>query len=590
METPEEKTRSQISRRDFLKAAGIGAGAVVAMGGATELLTSCTKSAAVKWDMTTDIVVIGSGAAASAAAATASNQGAAVIMLEKSTAIGGTTLKSGGEAWIPNNFALRAQGTQDNKDDCLRFMARGNYPQLYNPNDAQLGLPKHEYNNLAAFYDNGYKAIDFFMQIGACQFTQQSPALPDYLDHVPENKVLRGRGVFPKTANGSIGFGAELISQFSAYIKAHNIQVLTGHRVQQILLNEKNEVVGVQALTSGKTLNVQGKKAVIFGSGGFTHNPELIIQFQKGPTYGGCAVITNEGDLVYMAQAIGAQLSNMTGAWNAEIPLEPALQSPSTPNDVWQPAGDSMILVNKYGVRVTDEKRAYNDRTKIHFYWDPIQQEYPNQVMLMIYDQRTRDLYASAPGGYPIPTPGTSATHEISGQTFQELGQNIRARITQLAAKLGEWRLDDNFEKNLQTTLTRFNQFANAGVDDDFHRGAFPYDVEWHKTTFSIPATGTKWPPNDKPNITMYPFTAQGPYYCILLGGGTLDTNGGPKINELAQILDTKDNPIPGLYGAGNCIAAPMPYYMAGGATIGPALTFGYVAGMNAAKEPVKRA
>ena len=67
-----------------------------------------------------------------------------------------------------------------------------------------------------------------------------------------------------------------------------------------------------------------------------------------------------------------------------------------------------------------------------------------------------------------------------------------------------------------------------------------------------------------------------------------MDTNGGPKINALAQILDTTDTPIPGLYGAGNCIAPLMPYYISAGATIGNALTSGYIAGMNAVLEPSK--
>ena len=577
-----KKGNTVISRRDFIKSAGAGAIALGALG-ATGTLASCSTSTSIKWDMTADVVVAGSGAAASAAASVAQAQGASVIMLEKSAGVGGTTMKSGGEIWIPNNFALKAAGTPDPRTDCLNFMARGNYPWLYNLNDPQFGLPAHEYNNLAAFYDNAAPAVDYMMQIGALNYVQAPLAYVDYLDHAPQNKVPAGRGLNPVG-----GAGAQLIAQFQTYIKAHNINLLMSHRVQQIYLNDKKEVIGVQALDSSgstiKTVNVRARKAVICGTGGFTHNKELVLQFQKGPTYGGCAVITNEGDFVYMAQAIGAQLSNMNGAWNAQIPLEPALVSPSTPNDIWQDPGDSMILVNKYGVRVTDEKRTYNDRTKIHFYWDPVEQEHPNQIMLMIYDQRSADLMA---GNYPYPGPNDDKSLVISGQTFQELGTNIRARITSLQAKLGIYSIDDIFETNLAATVAKFNQFANSGVDTDFKRGIYPYDKSWY-SVFSPPQQGTKWPANDKPNITMYPFQPQGPYYCILLAGGSLDTNGGPKINEKAQVLDTKDTPIPGLYGAGNCIAPLMPYYIAAGATIGNALTSGYIAGMNCGKEPVK--
>lgn len=133
---------------------------------------------------------------------------------------------------------------------------------------------------------------------------------------------------------------------------------------------------------------------------------------------------------------------------------------------------------------------------------------------------------------------------------------------------------------NLKESIARFNKYAEKGVDEEFHRGEVPIDLAYN----GPPAKG-----HDKPNITMYPISQNGPYYAIILAGGTLDTKGGPKINTRSQILNRDDEPIPGLYGAGNCIGSPAGQaYWAGGGTIGPALTFGYIAANNAVLEPEK--
>jgi hypothetical protein len=147
--------------------------------------------------------------------------------------------------------------------------------------------------------------------------------------------------------------------------------------------------------------------------------------------------------------------------------------------------------------------------------------------------------------------------------------------------------VDDAFASNLKETVSRFNKFAISGADEEYHRGEFNYDREW--ATFPPLVPGTTWPPEGSKNYTMYPLGQSGPYHAIILGPGTLDTNGGPLINQKAQVLDTARKPIPGLYGAGDCIASPTANaYWGGGSTIGPALTYGHIAGINTAKEPIK--
>ncbi|MBW4919556.1 FAD-binding protein, partial [Klebsiella pneumoniae] len=112
------------------------------------------------------------------------------------------------------------------------------------------------------------------------------------------------------------------------------------------------------------------------------------------------------------------------------------------------------------------------------------------------------------------------------------------------------------FASTARVSLDQFNRYAREGNDPEFERGRFIYDTQWHKL-FSAKRAGTAFPDNPYPNLTMHPMAPKGPYYCFILAAGALDTSGGPRINQHAQILAADGNPIPGLYGAGNCIAAP---------------------------------
>src|SRR5512136_497377 len=107
-----------------------------------------------QWNYEADVIVVGSGAAAYSAAVTSKWKGAEVIMVEKATLYGGTTLRSGGGFWIPNNRFQKEKGIEDKKEDATRYMARYSFPHLYDRNDPHLGLPENEYNLISMYYDS----------------------------------------------------------------------------------------------------------------------------------------------------------------------------------------------------------------------------------------------------------------------------------------------------------------------------------------------------------------------------------------------------------------------------------------------------
>jgi len=255
--------------------------------------------------------------------------------------------------------------------------------------------------------------------------------------------------------------------------------------------------------------------------------------------------------------------------------LEQALAARNVPSSVFNLPGDSMIQVNREGRRVGDEKRYYNDRTQVHFYWDPHRGRYPNLIQVMIYDQRCREKFGATDIYGVMPRPEVHMRSVLTGQTLEELASVVDTRLAEIANRTGSFRLDADFTSNLKDTIARFNNFATTGVDLDFHRGEFPAD--------NPPGVD---PTSKYPNPMMYPIASTGPYYAVLIGGGTLDTKGGPKINVHGQVLDTQGQAISGLYGAGNCIASPAAEgYWSRGATIGPAMTFGALAGRHAASQ-----
>ena len=123
----------------------------------------------------------------------------------------------------------------------------------------------------------------------------------------------------------------------------------------------------------------------------------------------------------------------------------------------------------------------------------------------------------------------------------------------------------------LKETVQRFNDFAKEDVDPDFGRGETAYDkYSGDPTIETNPCLGTI----EKP-----------PFYALPVHLGTLGTKGGPRTNANAQVMGIDGRAIEGLYAAGNVMASVCgPAYWGGGATVGPGMTFGYIAGRHAAR------
>ncbi len=541
------------------------------------------------FDFEADVLVVGAGGAGLSAAVTAAASGASVIVFEGSEHLGGTTGASAGTAWIPNNRSLRDQGKDDPRADALKYMCRMSHPQCYYPDHPTLGLPADAYELIEAFYDHGAEAIDFLGEAGALELVADvrepgpdtaiqmlgGPRLlgfPDYGAELEENKLPNGRHVAPLP--GQPG----MVSQLKHGALNHDVEIVREHEAATLLRNEDGEVVGMELRHKHLTVLARAHKAIVFASGGYAHNPELIQRHLPGRVYGTCATLGARGDFVRIGVEAGAQLGNMQSAWWKQVPVEAGLRSP-TPPGVWVTWGDSMMQVNKYGNRVVNEKLSYHDRGRVHAVYDPSKREYPNQVLFLIYDEAVASSESLDGIRIPLQEAGEPAPpYVISGETWDELVAKIDERLAAIGSDIGGARLDDSFSENLAATLERFNGFARTGSDLDFNRGDAPLARAWNGRNRE-----------GSPNPTLAEFAETGPYHCIIVGAGVLDTNGGPVINTHAQVLSAAGAPIPGLYGAGNCIASPAgEAYWGPGATIGLAITFGYLAGLHAAAESEK--
>ena len=512
-----------------------------------------------------DVVVVGGGPGGQATALFCAWLGLSVILLEKAPELGGTGVKAAFACWAPNNRWLREMGVEDPEDDFLRFAARTARPDRYDPESPTLGLGAWEFEGCRALYHSAAEAVELLHDRGALRF-QHELVHGEYWPNLSENRVGGGRALFPEGVNQTRSNGGAIaMRSLAAAIAAAGVQVRVGSRVQRVILDQ-DRVVGVVATSAdGAAAQIGAKLGMVFASGGFTHDRELVDNFLRFPIVGGAAAVTNTGDFLRISSTLGAQLRNMQQAWCGPVNLVKAARRDPQMQCTFLRAGDSMICVNYRGERVLNEKLPYNEFVSSMQAWDPLACEHPNRVMIQIWDEHTQ-LHSATPNdfmGSAVLPPGQQDDQVLRGDSLAELGIAIAERLGEYRSFTGNLTLAQDFTSTLVRSIARFNDLARAGVDTDFHRGRRPVE----QTMFGGPLAHEP----DKINPVLYPISDTGPYYATLLVAGTLDTKGGPKVDTEGRVLDDQDKPIPGLIGVGNCVAAPSASaYWAAGATLGP--------------------
>lgn len=558
-------------------------------------------------DAHTDLVIVGSGAAGLCAAIVARAHGLRVTLLEKEPVLGGTTALSGGWAWIPGSAVASRAGVVDSIEDAMRYPRHGA--------DAHFSA-----GHAAAYLEHGPRMIDFLERKSEVRF-MASPAFPDYHSEAPgaalgrsivvapydarelgENLALLRRPLPQTTLFGlNVGSGTELAHFFNATrspasalfvlrrISRHVIDVLCHGRgtrlangnalvarllksafaadveiqvsiaVQELLI-ENGAVVGVIAEgKGGYGRAIRARRGVLLACGGFSQDVSwrraLFTHAPTGKEHASPVPTSNVGDGLRLGESAGGSVERGlrdAAAW-MPVSLVPCRDGTHAvfPHVVDR-AKPGMIAVTRHGVRFVNESNSYHDFGRAMI---AATRGEADPCVFLVCDHRAISRYGL---GFVRPFPFPLGRHVASGYL-------LRGRtITELATAAG---IDAGA---LVRTVEEFNREAPEGRDSRFGKGSTRYN------RFQGDAM-------HRPNECLTTLDA-GPFYAVRLVMGDIGTFSGLRADEHARVLRDDDEPVPGLYVAGNDMCSIMGgNYPGAGINIGPALTFAYIAAKHAA-------
>ncbi len=510
------------TRRDFLKTAAASAGATALAGFGGKESGAAQLSQVPKWDYEAEIVVLGTGGAGLAAAIDAHDLGANVLMLEKASEShsGGNTRVSMQGAWCPPNLS-----------EAITYQKalNGRYP-----------VPEEV---VQAYHEYTTKNAEWLKKIGGKIVQRLSSSKGEY----PE--FPGAESTFVCSLEEGYGYQRLWMLLKDAVVKRQIKIMYETPGIDLVQDSKTKEIHGVVAEREGKKIYVKAQKAVILCTGGFENNQEMIRDYLLLPCGYPFGTPYNTGDGIRMAQAVGADL------WHMGNVAGPSL-SFRAPGVEWAFGAGFSSSSGGYIFVASDATRFVNENTpskhgKVNYHGTYVHLPLPLPVHV-VFDETARKsgpLYRQDEFWcwYAV-----IEKYKWSADSSVELekGWILKAdTIRELAGKMG--KNPDTLEK----TLVTWNRSCAAGNDSEFGR----------------------------PAKRMAPIQTP-PYYAMELVPAFTNTQGGPRRNQHAQVLDTNRQPIPRLYSAGE-LGSIFSYHYQGAGNIGECFAFGRIAAKHAVAE-----
>ena len=563
-----------------------------------------------------DLLVVGSGAGALSAAVTAAHLGLKVIVVEKDAQYGGTTAWSGGWMWVPRNPLAVEAGIVERIEKPLSYLRR------------ELG-EKFDEPRALAFLNNGPRMVEFFRRHTALQFIDGN-AIPDFHGHTPD-AALGGRSIcaapfdarqlgerlhdlkppLQETTLWGMGIasGAELRHFLNALhqpasfwyvtklVLRHALDLLIHRRGTRLvngnaligglaqsafdlgvdirvnspavrLLQSEGRVTGAVVQTPDGEVSIHARCGVVLATGGFPQDParkqQLLPHAPTGHEHWSAGSRGNTGDGLRMGESAGGVVADdlVQAAALAPVSLVPR-KNPGSEGKVAhfphliERAKPGLIAVTAQGLRFTNEANSYHDFMQGLLAATPAGQAPQAWLVCDHAFIRYYGLGAVKPAPMPL-GPWLKNGYLKRGQTLAELAQACGINA-----------------QGLQATVQRYNALAQDGKDSDFGKGETPYN-RIQGDAINATRRGLR-------NPCMGPIES-GPFYAVKVVMGSLGTFAGLRVNDHAQVIDAQGQAIPGLYAGGNDLSSMMGgHYPAGGITLGPAMTFGFIAAHHAA-------